>query len=411
MKDIAMCVMTYNHPEVVEEVLAACAQHYYDAQIDIYYYDSSDNAETESIVLEYQKKYDNIYYVKYGSDYKLIDKLHDVLKEIGLQEKYEYIWIMKDRSYCKPELLADVKETIKQHYDGILIGAFQAPLIGNQVYTDPVELYRDWGFMATSMDVFIYRVESFSDKLDVDALFAKEDKYYRMWTLWIVIFNWMAEMAKTSTLSIAFRQNPNYTFFCSASNGVSFFYKDVRQVKVWKEYWIEANHSLDEIYNPWKEKVIRCAGYYPIVFGSLDKFRLAHNEGLFTEDNADRVLNSWDEISYIPKSTVKKIALGQFEEGHEVGVAKWFHNNSIDVLVDLAEIVKNNEVQFELPIENLKQIVLGEYKKKSRNIQEVESLVVGSVIDILAMLEVYKDDKDMKEALLQILISMLILMN
>ena len=47
---VACCYLTYNHPEVVEQILERICDTYREKGIDIYYYDSSTDEKTEEII-------------------------------------------------------------------------------------------------------------------------------------------------------------------------------------------------------------------------------------------------------------------------------------------------------------------------------------------------------------------------
>ena len=45
---IASCVLTYNGADIIDDVLANCAEYYYEEGIDIYYFDASVDDSTKT---------------------------------------------------------------------------------------------------------------------------------------------------------------------------------------------------------------------------------------------------------------------------------------------------------------------------------------------------------------------------
>ena len=46
---IASCVLTYNGADIIDDVLANCAEYYYEEGIDIYYFDASVDDSTKHL--------------------------------------------------------------------------------------------------------------------------------------------------------------------------------------------------------------------------------------------------------------------------------------------------------------------------------------------------------------------------
>lgn len=162
MCKIAVCIPTYNHPKVVEDVLSKCIDDYTKCQIDMYYYDSSDNDETKEIVEKYQNTgYKNIFYVKIPSDIGGNQKMLIIFGEEGLKKEYEYIWLVKDRSFCPFITLNKILDEAKKGHDVIFLGCVNnGHMEENKIYKKPAEFYQKWGWLATSWDTVIYKRDS-----------------------------------------------------------------------------------------------------------------------------------------------------------------------------------------------------------------------------------------------------------
>ena len=68
MKKIAMCIPTKNRPEMISRVMRLAPGLYSKYPINVYYYDSSDNEETERIIKPYLTQYSNLHYVRMDPD-------------------------------------------------------------------------------------------------------------------------------------------------------------------------------------------------------------------------------------------------------------------------------------------------------------------------------------------------------
>lgn len=78
----------------------------------------------------------------------------------GLEKKYEYIWLCKDRSYVSRNVLERINHATDLKRDVIFLGAIKRNGGRDGLYEDPVEFYRDWAFLVTSLDATILRVDS-----------------------------------------------------------------------------------------------------------------------------------------------------------------------------------------------------------------------------------------------------------
>lgn len=160
MKSVAVCVVTYEHPETVDDVLEQSIQRYYDAGIDIYYYDASEDDRTQQVVRKYQELgFDNLHYLSLTGT-PPVDRLEMCFRGEGLQDEYEYILPCKDRSFASEEALNLIAKCMEEKEDVILIGGEDNCEPQIKIYNDAELFYRDWAWLATSIDVLIYRKES-----------------------------------------------------------------------------------------------------------------------------------------------------------------------------------------------------------------------------------------------------------
>ena len=94
--NILMCVPTRNRAQMVEEVLCYEMSYYQCLNIQLCYYDSSDNDDTYEVINKINKLYSNrILYRRSNPKLCLDYKLIEILKDFE-ESEYEYLWLVND---------------------------------------------------------------------------------------------------------------------------------------------------------------------------------------------------------------------------------------------------------------------------------------------------------------------------
>ena len=109
---LAVCVMTYEHPQTVAKILK---NFYFLAEelgFDIYYYDSSRDDETEKIVNDYQRKSKHVFYKRIPSDMSPDYKFLLPYDKANLPYEYKYLWPVKDRIVPDVTLIANIYQRL-----------------------------------------------------------------------------------------------------------------------------------------------------------------------------------------------------------------------------------------------------------------------------------------------------------
>ena len=78
---LAICIPTYNRPEVIQELVEKIAPRYWQYGFDLYIYDSSENEQTEMVVQTWINKYTKLHYVKVDSKIHSNLKVYNIFKE------------------------------------------------------------------------------------------------------------------------------------------------------------------------------------------------------------------------------------------------------------------------------------------------------------------------------------------
>ncbi len=405
MAKIAACVPTLNHAKVVEDVLQKCIEYYDRRGIDIYYYDSSEGSETKEIIDKYVGKgYHNLYYIRVSPGTEIEDKINIILSGQGLQGYYDYIWPIKDRSFVESESLDGILTAMEeQTYDIVFLGTCGQNQ--NVVYDKPQEFYRDWGWLATSIDTTIYRYDTMIASFDA-AKFKQEikDTYRENWSLYAFLFRKLAE-ADRSIIVLRNERMPIHASALGESMWISSTFK------VWKDRWIAANDDLPEIYAPYRDHIIKYAASLPWIIGDTQRLMKLHEMGVLTEEALPQILTDWERVSDIPQNTVIKIARGTYDCYHDVSGIRNSEDKAVELIARLAEMMREEKIEKQqVPIEDIISMTLLKLEESRRLSKKQLFLLQGSVLDVMQYLK--GDDTSVKQmsAALQILINFLLLL-
>ena len=303
MNYIAVCVMTHEHPDTVEQVLENCAAAYRACELDMYYYDSSSDDRTAEIIAAYNEAgYDNIHHLCFrglSGD----QKLAQLYLGTGLEKDYEYIWVVKDRSVCDAvALLLIYKEIMFEKPDLLVIDTYSDKRLGRSVsYTDPAELYRDYAWEITSMDVTVFgrrMLEGFVPNEEPWPLSDPRSSFMQ----YDLVFRRLSELEAPKIRVIS---NDDVRILNSTKSGSMW----VRQIfDVWVRLWTRENEGLPGIYEPYKETVMKSSAV-PDLLKSVEGLNELRNKGILTEAVIDdELLERWEKVSDIPASVLVECA-------------------------------------------------------------------------------------------------------
>ena len=378
-KKIAVCVPTYNHPDVVEDVLSKSIQDYYNYGIDIYYYDSSEGNETELVVKKYQEAgFDNLYLVKIASEIPADDKMLLIFEGEGRKKTYDYIWPVKDRSYCPKITLEKIMAAAEEEYDAIFLGVMNTAndiQMSTCTYYDPVECYRDWGWLATSWDVIIYNQKSFFDDFKMDKF--KEKDVTRSFYPFTHFFNRIAEI---KDLKLRLLRDEEIVIG-NSELGQSGWTKNA--FTIWQERWIKANRDLPECYNPYKAKVIKETASLPWLLGSVDLLMELRALGILTPDKYEEIKVDWELVSDIPLESVYKIATDTYDVSHDVTLLRKSKKAMVSLLIKVISLIKEGRLQREeIPFDSIESYTMKKMSEKIGVTREEYYIFIGTLYDI-----------------------------
>ena len=173
MKKLAICVPTYERPDVIEELLLKSLKTYSENNIDVFIYDSSPNERTKDVVWDYQSRFDNLSYVHIDSAVHSNMKVYKIFQEFEKRQDNEYLWVCSDSIRWAEDIIKRICELIEEHYDFVIVNYRDVEKIGTKVFTDKNLLFRDCAWHMTLYGATIVRTETVLKNADWDGLIAK----------------------------------------------------------------------------------------------------------------------------------------------------------------------------------------------------------------------------------------------
>ena len=271
VKKLILCIPTYNTPYRIKDILARHVNTLKKLGIDIYVYDSSDNADTEEVVNEYKAVYEGLIYAKVDSTVHSNRKVYNLYKQLSCDERYDYIWVSSDHFGWTETLFANIQNKLSEDYDAIIVNKRDIEKIGDKIYTDYNELFLECAWHMTMYGATILKRGTMLKDVEWERL----EKQYLI-----------PERLNHSHVALYFEQLcrlPQFRVF-----HMSFMINDlvtvggrigatwVKQVfDIWCDYWENMICALPSCYKH-KEEVVRshglCAGVF--VYKSLLYLRI-----------------------------------------------------------------------------------------------------------------------------------------
>lgn len=303
-KKIACCVLTFNGADIIRDVLQSCAGYYFEAGIDVYYFDASCDDSTKQVIEEYRKLgYTNLYHF-HMPDASSLERTEKMMSGEWFAKDYDYIWPSKNRSFLSEAGIQSLLKAVEEEPDVIVCSADASPQVSVETYTDPVALYRDEAWIMTSLDTVLYRQSTVFDHAETQEIYVGFNEFYSY------IFNRMPDMEH---LKVSVLRGQDMDFINSKLG-----HSGYNVVKTWKDFWIAVNEQLPSCYDAYKGEVIKNTAKLPWLIGGLGRTYALVQQKLIRMDNLDEVRNNWEKVSDVPFELVEKMAAGGFDIYHDM---------------------------------------------------------------------------------------------
>lgn len=316
-KLLAVCVLTYRHPDTIRKVLPQWLLLLKELDFDLYYLDSSPEPETREIIEGYEQLCSRLHYVRVSPDYK--GKGFLPYHKDFLPESYKYFWPIKDRSVPTPELMLRIYMNLINGCDAIEISQKHpnevfAPLRYKSVYTDCAELYRDLAWSAIDIQCSIYNYDTVFSHYDEEMILERYPEPGFNHTMGF--FHYLAEM-DSCTIPFIYAGKKRCTILSTYTP--SGWRLNNTGVELFGYNWPKTNEALPEVYSEYRDYAVKSETSLPALFGSVDGL-LSLN---FSDDSnrkyVEHMLTEWDKYSDLPVEVAQMIMKRDFDS-----VYRWF---------------------------------------------------------------------------------------
>ncbi|MCR5399051.1 MAG: hypothetical protein K6E68_05885 [Lachnospiraceae bacterium] len=395
---IAVQVLTHNHANVVADVLEKCAEHYKRCGIEIYYYDSSTNDETRRIICDYNEKgYDNLIYVPLEPDTSVYSKRDMVYSGYAFNRDYKYVWISKDRAYVEESALMEILEAAEQSFDVIVTASRE----GDKTIIDSAEeLYYRWAPISSSMNsVILNRFTILDDYVAPVCSDDTENCYLMDFGHYYTLFEKLSRMNQPKIARIDMRNRIHNSDLEPPT-------WEKRVFTIWKDRWIAVNDALPEIYDPYKEYIIKKVAGLPWILAERERLLQLHDMGVLTPETLPHALDGWERISDIPKEVVMDIANGTYDIRYDLTQIQ-DRNDTTRILVEMIGYVADGRMAKEqIPLDDLATAIKMEVAKDEDKARVF--IRIGAVASIIDQIKNEDVDRERLARLLQELIAYII---
>ncbi len=397
---MALCIMTYNHPETVEEVLSHCAELYKRYALDVYYFDSSENDLTKRVIEKYRAAgYDNLHYDTYDSKKTAIEKQEHVFSLGWNTRNYEYMWYMRDRCWCEENTLKLIYRGIETHADVVFMDVGHPNCKQELTLCNDVNaFYHRCGDYATSMDATIYNINTMlKNDLNFESMCTKYMIAWRYFFQFAVTFEQIAKI-KLPRICLLAGNNVAINHSKKTHSGWR-----VSTFDIWGECWICANECLPDCYTD-RDIVIKATGSLPWLLGDADLLIGLQQDGILTPEKYEKIKEYWERVSSVPLEVLRMIAYGTYQEYLAPLQLPYIKSNNLRALIQIYKAVWNGRMNLDKVSLNEIQNIIKKTLQATGNIEQREVSIIeitmknvqnqlgrdsGDIFDILTQLQVY----------------------
>lgn len=403
---MVVCIPTYEHPEVVQEVLENCAETYHRYGLDVYYYDSSRDTRTRDVIEAYQKKgYDNLYYIQVDPEMPVPEKLEHVLMMKDIPKEYTYMWYLRDRCWCEEKTLKLIYKAMEQPHDLIFMDVGHPDTPHElSISRNANEFYHSCGNYATSMDTAIYNVKAMlKDDVNMADFHARHGIYKDGFLHFLLIFE---QLAQKTNPDICLLGGKNVVIYHSHKGNSGWGEK---RILIWGTYWIQANESLPGCYTK-KEEVIKRTASMPWLLGDINALIELHDKGILTPEYYEEVKEFWERVSNIPLGTLRQIAYGEYNIYYDPLQLKGEASGIMVAFLQRYEAVVNDSLALqEIPWRELLNVIKQQAMADGTKTDAYNGMLDKMLDNIKNLAKEKPEDKERVLELLQIIIGLLML--
>lgn len=289
---IAVCIPTFKRNFAVKDFLKNCAPYYIKLGLDIYYFDSSPDKETEEILEKYHDN-EHINYIRMPVEYSLDEVTLMIYSGYGLKDEYDFLWLCGDTVQFPEAGINQILESISPQEDMVTI-EFRNYIRESfkSVFTNQNDYFRKSSIAATQYGSVLLNCKSMLKDVDWNRyksicinpdfnLFAYISFYYRR----------ILELPSFCGSKLDLGQNRR---MISKGKKASMWYDKL--FSVWCGGWVKVIQSLPENYTD-KEAVIMELGEH--FFPEKSTFIQLRAEGNYSIKTFMKYLNNWRFVTHV----------------------------------------------------------------------------------------------------------------
>lgn len=306
MGKLAICVPTYNRPNVVQEFIAKCLSMYQKYGIDVYIYDSSEGTETEEIVEKNISVYSNLSYIHMDSSVHSNMKVYNIYQHFQNGALYKYIWVCSDSIRWAEAVIKAVSENLEKEYDMLVVNYRDVENIGTRVYDDKNEFFVDCGWHMTLYGAAIIKIETVLKNVDWEYMIARYTIPERINHSHVALyFEQLSKMASFKILHMSVESNQLVPSTLKRKSGwydQTFF--------VWCTCWPSAINALPDCYQN-KEVVIKKSNVYSKVLG-LNNIVDLRDANIYSLKVYKQYKREWKNLTNVNQAILFLVAIMPF---------------------------------------------------------------------------------------------------
>lgn len=302
MKQLAICIPTYNQPEMIREMFIRCLDFYNEFGIDLYIFDSSPDMETETVIGQYKEKYKNIFYKHLSSDIHSNMKVLKAYQEIIGMGEYAYLWLCPDYIQLTREGAICVLDHCSEGFDICVLNYRDVEHLGEKIYTDINTFFLDCAWHMSSYMATIIRISSFAN-IEWDKFYEKYTTPKRVNHSHVAFY--FEQLAKLSQVKAVHIPLSSAHIRISTYRKESFWKKDV--FPIWCEYWPDMIDALPDRYQ-YKKEVVKKLGVNTGILG-WENFKALRKEKIYTKEVYQRYKKEWKSLTNVPGGLLWMLAV------------------------------------------------------------------------------------------------------
>lgn len=298
----ALCIPTYKRSECVKEFLNEYSSYYIKNNIDIYYYDSSPDDETEKAVSSHSEYNKHVFLVKMPEEIHSNVKAYRIFQKYGLKKEYDYLWLSNDALRYSEKVISDIRYNADYGYDIIELDANDVENLGTKVYNDKGQFLCDCAWKLTLYGSALLNTKKMLCEVDWDYLTKKYIRDDRINFSHVGFY--FEQLYKNKTFSALHLSVDGKEFKSSTLKKKMGWYNQIFFILC--ESWVNVIKALPDEYSQKNEAIVKHGKY--ALLKNEEAFIKLRLDGVFGEEEYLKYEKQWEKVCCVPIEKIKEIA-------------------------------------------------------------------------------------------------------